>query len=140
MGSFSSILILLIIFWVLFAIIGMFTFGGLNLTTTLYPNYDTFLGSLVSTFNILNMENYQNQWGDVSRATGSWGCSIFFLLWIIIGKYCLVQLFLAVLLEAFEAKYDVTGAGGPGGQSAVGSWFRDKMSGMNSARSARVRV
>lgn len=44
--------ILLVLFWLLFAIIGMHVFGGIDLLTTIYPNYDTFLGSMVSTFNV----------------------------------------------------------------------------------------
>jgi len=104
-GSFISIMVLLVLFWLVFTIMGMHVFGGEVLSPYPWPNYDTFLQSLVSTFNILNLENYQNQMGGVVRAT-NWGASLFFVTWIFIGKYICVALFLAVMLEAFEAKYD----------------------------------
>jgi hypothetical protein len=50
-----------------------------------YPNFDTFLNSLVSTFNILNLENYQNQQGAIVRAT-NWGAATYYLVWIFIGE------------------------------------------------------
>lgn len=131
--SFASIMVLLCIFWLLFAIIGLHVFGGLPLEDANYigyPNFDTFLNSLVSTFNILNMENYQNQWGAVARVNG-WGIGAFYVVWILIGKYVCVSLFLAVMLEAFEAKYDAVGGGGTNATGMSG--LRSRMSGMLSS-------
>lgn len=40
---------------------------------------------------------------DTMRAT-NYGSALFFVFWIIIGKYVLLTLFLAVTLEAFESR------------------------------------
>ena len=42
---------LLVIFWLVFTIMGMHIFGGLELQS-IWPNYDTFFNSLISTFNV----------------------------------------------------------------------------------------
>ncbi len=52
----------------------------------------------MSTWNVLNLENWQNQMYDVVRGT-DYGSSMFFVVWIILGKYILLTLFLAVTLE-----------------------------------------
>lgn len=39
------------------------------------------------------------------RASG-WGTSAFFITWVILSNIILQQLFLAVIMEAFESKYD----------------------------------
>ncbi len=65
----------------MFTIVGMNLFGGLELPPDRsYPNYDTFFNAFVSTFNVLNLENWNMQ----------------MLLWIVAGKYTLLSLFLAV--------------------------------------------
>jgi hypothetical protein len=80
----------------------MNVFGGLPLPPDkAYPNFDTFFNSLISTFNILNLENWNQQMYAVAGATND-GSVMFYLLWILIGKYTLLSLFLAVMLEAFE--------------------------------------
>eukprot|EP00976_Prorocentrum_cordatum_P106127 1194388-Prorocentrum_minimum.AAC.3 len=37
----------------------------------------------------------------------NWFSSIYFVLWIVLGNYILLTLFLAVVMEAFEGKYDI---------------------------------
>mgnify|MGYP001807346785 CR=1 FL=1 len=55
----------------------------------------------------------------VVRAS-NWGSSVFFVAWIVVGKYILLTLFLAVTLEAFEAKYDTQVRVRQAGRQAVG--------------------
>ena len=35
---------------------------------------------------VLNLENYQNQWGDVAHNLG-WGAGTFYVVWILIGEW-----------------------------------------------------
>lgn len=52
-NSFAAIALLIVLFWVIFAIMGLHVFGGTSLAVPQpYPNFDTFLNSLVSTFNV----------------------------------------------------------------------------------------
>lgn len=44
---------------IVFAIIGLHVFGGLEMEVYGYPNFNTFVNSLVSTFLVLTVENYQ---------------------------------------------------------------------------------
>ena len=47
---------------------------------------------------MLNLENFQNYLYATIRST-NYGATAFYLLWIIIGKYVFLTLFLAVVLE-----------------------------------------
>ena len=63
---------LLVIFWLVFTIMGMHIFGGLELQS-IWPNYDTFFNSLISTFNVsrrplLYLSQHQDL--DIVRVSG----------------------------------------------------------------------
>eukprot|EP00798_Chlamydomonas_sp_ICE-L_P015919 gene15919-22053_t len=103
-ASFFSIMVLLILFWIVYAIIGLHVFGGTDLPDTVWPNFDTFLNSL-----------------------SDYGTFFYYMTWIFIGKYVCVSLFLAVMLESFEAKYDANAKGGEGQTGA--SDFRSSVGG-----------
>jgi hypothetical protein len=55
---------------------------------------------------ILNLENFQIAMYSVIRAT-NYLSSMYWLAWIIVGKFIFLTLFLAVTLDAFERKYEV---------------------------------
>jgi hypothetical protein len=55
---------------------------------------------------ILNLENFQISMYSVIRAS-SYASSMYWLAWIVIGKFIFLTLFLAVTLDAFERKYEV---------------------------------
>jgi hypothetical protein len=58
------------LFWLVFSTMGMHLFGGLQLEVgRTYPNYDTFLNSLISSFNVLNLENWNQQMYAIARAS-----------------------------------------------------------------------
>jgi len=103
-GSFAAIGALIILFWLVFSIIGLHVFGGAQ-TDDPFPNYDTFVDSLVSTFNILNLEDFEvNMFAEV-RAS-NFGSALFFVAWAVLGKYIFLSLFVAVTLETFEQRYN----------------------------------
>jgi hypothetical protein len=54
----------------------------------------------------LNLENFEVTMYSAIRAT-NYASSVFWLAWVIMGKYILLMLFLAVTLDAFERKYEV---------------------------------
>lgn len=56
---------------------------------------------------MLNLENWQNLIYTTVRAS-NWGAALYFVAWIILGKYIFLTLFLAVTLDAFETKYKVS--------------------------------
>lgn len=141
MASFASIVVLLVLFWMVFSIVGLHMFGGLKLDIP-WPNMDSLINSMINSFHvshqlvrcsrdetlrgasreaqhltavaapaaagvqILNLENFQITMFSVIRAT-NYASSMFWLAWIIMGKFILLTLFLAVTLDAFERKYEV---------------------------------
>lgn len=68
-----------------------------------FPNYDTFLDSLIATFAILNLDNLEVDMMALVRAAG-WGAPLFFFAWVLLGQFIVLSLFLAITLETFEAK------------------------------------
>eukprot|EP00899_Mesostigma_viride_P026282 jgi/Mesvir1/6839/Mv09018-RA.1 len=108
MTSFLSITALVLLFLLVFSIMGLHIYGGViheDLITT-DRNFNGIFNSLMLIFQVLTMENWNEIMLETVRYT-SWGSAAFFVIWVIIGKYILLALFLAVTLEAFESKYDV---------------------------------
>ena len=54
---------------------------------------------------MLTLENYDNIQFDLADDT-NFGALIFILAWVVFGYYVLLVLFMAIILEAFESKYD----------------------------------
>jgi hypothetical protein len=57
-GSFAAIGALLMLFWVVFSIVGLHVYGGTPLDEP-WPNFDTLINSMLTMFNVLNLENFQ---------------------------------------------------------------------------------
>lgn len=53
----------------------------------------------------LTLENYEEIQFNLQRDT-NFGALIFILAWVVFGYYILLVLFMAIILEAFESKYD----------------------------------
>lgn len=51
MASFASIVVLLVLFWMVFSIMGLHVFGGLALDVP-WPNSDDLVNSLILNFNV----------------------------------------------------------------------------------------
>ena len=54
---------------------------------------------------VLTLENYDNIQFNLQRDT-NFGALVFILAWVVFGYYVLLVLFMAIILEAFESKYD----------------------------------
>lgn len=54
---------------------------------------------------VLTLENYDNIQFNLAGDT-NFGALIFILAWVVFGYYILLVLFMAIILEAFESKYD----------------------------------
>ena len=55
---------------------------------------------------VLTLEDWEAVMFSVMRASGAAGHFIFFVIWLVVGKYPLLSLFLAVIMEAFEVAHD----------------------------------
>lgn len=89
MSSFAAIGLLTLLFWVLFSIIGLHVFGTLKLDDDPYhdgfPNYHSFINSMVATFDILTFEDVEEDMMVLTRASGM-GSALFFVAWMILGR------------------------------------------------------
>lgn len=82
----------------MFTIVGLHVFGGVEVflpdgTPVKFPNFNTFINSMVSTFMILCLENWDQQLYPLIRST-NWGAAAFFVCWIIIGGWRCVRVML----------------------------------------------
>ena len=110
--SFIYITMLMFLFIYIFALLGMSIFGA----TMNFPdgrprsNYDALLISLVTTFQVLTMENWQVILFSLMRSDQNNKFFVSFILmgWIFLGNFILLNLFLAILLDAFLEEEDET--------------------------------
>ena len=65
-------------------------------------NYDGFLSGFITDFQVLTMENWQTVLFDSMRAPVSkYFTAFFYVVWIFLGNFILLNLFLAILLDSF---------------------------------------
>ena len=102
-SSFTYIGLLLLILIFIYALFGMQLFGGRFDFSDGKPrqNYDSFNNAFLTMFQVLTMENWQNVLYYCMRAQNSTLSSLYLITWIFIGNYILLNLFLAIMLDAF---------------------------------------
>lgn len=110
--SFFYITCLLFIFVFIYALLGMQFFGGLyNFDDGEKPrgNFDSFWIAFVTVFQVLTMENWQdNLFQSMRTSTPKPITAVFYISWIFVGNIVLLNLFLAILLDAFVSENDAT--------------------------------
>ena len=98
------VFLLLALFLFIFAIFGMQSFGGAfakfqdGLPRN---NFDNFHISFVTVFQILAGENWPAIMYDCVRARGIVAV-LYFIIWVVLGQFILLNLFLAVLMDNFD--------------------------------------
>ncbi|OMJ72778.1 hypothetical protein SteCoe_28696 [Stentor coeruleus] len=109
LSKFIYLALLLLLFTVVYSLLGMQVFGGnFNFKDGLpRSNYDTFHNSFISTFQVLSIENWQGILFNAMRSDAGIGGAFMLISWIILGNYVLLNLFLAILLEGFSMRDDV---------------------------------
>ena len=101
--NFLNILVLLCIFTFIFTLLGTKLFGGqFTDDQDFRQNWDTMGDSFLNTFQVITLENwtallYSAFVSNQNRVI----TMIYFLIWIFLGNYVLLNLFLAVLLDGF---------------------------------------
>lgn len=109
LSNFAYLFMLLLLLLLIFTLLGIQLFGG----TFNFPeglprnNFDSFHWAFVTMFQVLSSEN----WDTVLRlcmrsSVGHWS-AIFVLFWIIIGNFIMLNLFLGILLGAFESNDEI---------------------------------
>eukprot|EP00854_Cymbomonas_tetramitiformis_P010393 gene10393-12292_t len=114
-ASFLSIAFLLFLFLAVFAIIGLHVFGNItcddefncekDLDENMRGSFQDIYQSFMLAFQILTLEGWNELMLKVVQKT-NWYSALYFVAWVVIGNYFLLTLFLAVVMEAFEGKYE----------------------------------
>ncbi|CAL1275564.1 unnamed protein product [Larinioides sclopetarius] len=116
--SIASLLLLLFLFIMIFALLGMQVFGGRfnykDLEEKPRHNFDSFVQALLTVFQILTGEDWNEVMYDGIRAYGgveSWGvlASIYFIILFICGNYILLNVFLAIAVDNLADADSLTG-------------------------------
>lgn len=110
--SFIYITILMFLFIYIFSLLGVSLFGRkLHCTKWVecdasrkYPrtNYNIFTTAFNTVFQVLTMENWQVVlFASMNGSSPNYFVAIFYIAWIFIGNFILLNLFLAILLDSF---------------------------------------
>jgi hypothetical protein len=95
---------LMFLFIIIFSLLGMQTFGGAMMFDDGVPrgNFDQFSIAFITVFQVLTMENWQSVLFDSMRSSvNPFIICIFYIAWIFLGNFILLNLFLAILLDSF---------------------------------------
>ena len=108
LSKFIYIALLLLLFTVIYTLLGMQVFRGNFNFPEGKPrsNFDSFHNSFISTFQVLSIENWQSILYFAIRSKAGASGAILLISWIILGNFILLNLFLAILLEGFNSKYE----------------------------------
>jgi hypothetical protein len=105
--QFAYISLIMIIFIVIFALVGMQLFGAkfyFPEPNTVRANFDSFVHAFITVFQIMTLENWQEILIIGKRSDVIEGVVVGYLvLWIFIGNYIFLNLFLAILLDGFTS-------------------------------------
>lgn len=102
-SSFVYIAMLLLVCCFIFTLLGKTIFGNkLNYQPKPRGNFDSFQIAFITVFQVLTMENWQTVAFDAMRSeVGKWIPVLYFVTWIFLGNFILLNLFLAILLDSF---------------------------------------
>lgn len=114
-----SLLLLLFLFIVIFALLGMQVFGGKFNFNPMQPkpraNFDTFIQSLLTVFQILTGEDWNTVMYNGIESFGGVGTlgvlvSIYYIVLFICGNYILLNVFLAIAVDNLADADSLTNA------------------------------
>jgi hypothetical protein len=107
--QFGYMVLLMFLFIFIFTLLGTQIFGG-SFDFNQYPhnpqryNFDSFSAAFFTVFTILTVENWNGILTNCLRSSANNVLAVFYLIiWIFIGNYIFVNLFLSILLDGFES-------------------------------------
>ena len=103
MGSFGYIGLMLLIIMLIYALFGMTLFAGRwNYPDGLpRPNFDSFNNAFISVFQLMTVENWPTLLYSGLRNSFQPLVALYYISFILIGNYILLNMFLAIMLDSF---------------------------------------
>ena len=100
--NFLSIALLILIMLFIYALLGMQVLGGKLNVLVGRSNYDSFVNSMLASFQVMVTENWNNILQSVyASGVNTWIGSLYLMSWVVIGNWILLNLFLAIILDEF---------------------------------------
>ncbi|OMJ79317.1 hypothetical protein SteCoe_20698 [Stentor coeruleus] len=107
-SKFLYLLLLLVLLLLIFSLLGMQLFANkFNFYEGLpRNNFDTFNWAFITMFQVLSGENWDTVLRLSMRSSAGHWSGLFIVIWMIIGNFIVLNLFLAILLGVFESNED----------------------------------
>lgn len=105
-SSFIYLTILMFLFVFIYSLLGMQIYGGnFNFPQGIpRTNFDSFNSAFITSFMIISLEKWFEVFYDAMASGSNFFINIlYFVSWIFIGNYMLLNLFLAIMLDSFAA-------------------------------------
>ena len=104
LSTFVYLTLLLLIFIVIFALVGMRLFGGIlnhEAYSDITPraNFNSFHWAFITVFQILTFEDWQEVLYDAMRSNAGKASAIYFIIWVFLGNMILLNLIFAMVLD-----------------------------------------
>lgn len=102
LSKFIYLALFLLLLIIIYSLLGIKIFAGkldVNITRS---TFDTFHWAFVTIFQVLTLENWQNVLFSVMKSDVGPASALFLVSWIFLGNYVVLNLFLAILLDAFS--------------------------------------
>jgi hypothetical protein len=107
LAAISSLCLLILLWIVIFAILGMSLFGGklVDVDTGVSPrlNFDSFFNALLSVFVIFTTEGFPSIFANCVEGAGFAVAIPFFYVLLFVGTFILFNLFVAIIIEEFRS-------------------------------------
>ena len=105
-SKFIYLALFLLLLIVIYSLLGMRIFANSFDSSISRSNFDTFNSAFITIFQIMTLENWQNvMYAAMNSSAGPASC-LYLVSWIFIGNYVVLNLFLAILLDAFSETED----------------------------------
>ncbi|XP_065679404.1 voltage-dependent P/Q-type calcium channel subunit alpha-1A isoform X2 [Hydra vulgaris] len=112
MASIISLVVLLLLFLLIFGLLGMQLFGGLMHHTDPRSNFDDFFNAVLTVFQIVTGEDWNNVMYDGINAYGGAlnakgvSVSLYFILIVCLGNFVVINVFLAIAVDNISLTAD----------------------------------
>jgi hypothetical protein len=107
LAAISSLCLLILLWIVIFAILGMSIFGGklVDLDTGVAPrlNFDSFFNALLAVFVVFTTEGFPSILANCVQGAGFGVAIPFFYVLLFVGTFILFNLFVAIIIEEFRS-------------------------------------
>lgn len=101
----AYVAILLFIFVIIYSLLGMEIFAGnLDFPRQSRGRFDNFYWAFLSIFQVLSIENWQSLLYDTMSSSKGPASAFFLVSWVLLGNFILLNLFLAIVLDAFTSE------------------------------------